>query len=69
MIIHVMLCYKPVLIKIKTLKPIRQIIGIAEPGKCSRNEDNLLYDKSSISSNQKKNGLYSLMIPGKLDNQ
>lgn len=57
MLIHILLCYKPGLIK--TLKHWNLIdFGIAELGKCSRNEDNLLYDKSSNSSKQKKNGLF-----------
>lgn len=56
MLIHIMLCYKPKLIK--TLKPNRNITGLSEPEKWPSNQVNVLSDKSGISNQQIKNGLY-----------
>lgn len=60
MLILIMPCFKPELIK--TVKHwnlrYREIIGIAESEKWPRNQDNLFYDKSGISNQQWKNGLF-----------
>lgn len=68
MLILIMLCYKPELIK--TLKHwnlrCRENIRIAEPEKWPRNQDNLFYDIWHLKSAMKE--YYSLMISRKLDN-